>query len=61
MESILKEQIELLERISGFSKEKARDLVMRKVEEDMSKEIAIYLRERENDAKLEADRKAKEY
>ena len=27
----------------------------------MSKEIAIYLRERENDAKLEADRKAKEY
>ncbi len=61
MESILKEQIELLERISGFSKEKARDLVMKKVEEDMSKEIAIYLRERENDAKLEADRKAKEY
>ena len=61
MESILKEQIELLERISGFSKEKARNLVMKKVEDDMSKEIAIYLRERENDAKLEADKKAKEY
>ena len=38
MESILKEQIELLERISGFSKEKARNLVMKKVEDDMSKE-----------------------
>ena len=61
MESILKEQIELLERISGFSKEKARELVMKKVEDDMSKEIAIYLRERENDAKLEADKKSKEY
>ena len=61
MESILKEQIELLERISGFSKEKARNLVMKKVEDDMSKEIAIYLRERENDAKLEADKKAKEW
>ena len=59
MESILKEQIELLERISGFSKEKARNLVMKKVEDDMSKEIAIYLRERENDAKLEADKKSK--
>ena len=61
MDSILKEQIELLERISGFSKEKARELVMKKVEDDMSKEIAIYLRERENDAKLEADKKSKEY
>ena len=61
MESILKEQIELLESISGFSKEKARELVMKKVEDDMSKEIAIYLRERENDAKLEADKKSKEY
>mgnify|MGYP004597092899 CR=1 FL=1 len=61
MDSILKEQIELLEKISGFSKEKARELVMKKVEDDMSKEIAIYLRERENDAKLEADKKSKEY
>lgn len=61
MESILKEQISLLEKISGFSKEKARDLVMKKVEDDMSKEIAVYLRERENDAKLEADKKAKDY
>jgi len=61
MESILKEQIALLESISGFSKEKAKDLVMKKVEDEMSKEISIYLRERENDAKLEADKKAKEY
>ena len=31
MESIIKEQIALLEKISGFSKEKARELVMKKV------------------------------
>ena len=41
MESILKEQITLLEKISGFTKEKARDMVMRKVEDEMSGEIAV--------------------
>jgi ribonuclease Y len=61
MESLLKEQIELLEKISGFSKEKARTLVMEKVENEMSKEIAEYLKQREDETKLEADRKAKEY
>ena len=60
MESIIKEQIALLEKISGFSKEKARELVMKKVEEDMSREIAVYLKEREDEAKLEADKKAKD-
>jgi len=60
MESIIKEQIALLEKISGFSKEKARDLVMKKVEDEMNREIASYLKEREDEAKLEADRKAKE-
>ena len=60
MESIIKEQIALLEKISGFSKEKARDLVMKKVEDEMSREISSYLKEKEDEAKLEADRKAKE-
>ena len=60
MESIIKEQIALLEKISGFSKEKARELVMQKVEEEMGREIALYLKEREDEAKLEADKKAKD-
>ena len=60
MENIIKEQIALLEKISGFSKEKARELVMKKVEEEMGKEISIYLKEREDEAKLEADKKAKD-
>lgn len=60
MESIIKEQIALLEKISGFSKEKARETILKKVEEEMGKEISVYLKEREDAAKLEADRKAKE-
>ena len=60
MEIIIKDQIALLEKISGFSKEKAREMVLKKVEEEMNREIAVYLKEREDEAKLEADRKAKE-
>ena len=60
MENIIKEQIALLEKISGFSKEKARDMVLKKVEEEMSREVSVYLKDREDEAKLEADRKAKE-
>ena len=60
MEEIKKEQLELLEKISGFSKEKAKDLVMKQVKESMTKEISEYIREQENEAKLVVDKKAKE-
>ncbi len=61
VEEIKKEQLELLEKISGFSKDKARELVMNQVRENMSKEIAEYIHERENEAKLQADKSAREY
>ncbi len=61
VEDIKREQLELLEKISGFSKEKARDLVMSKVRENMSKEIAEYIQEAENEAKLMADKTAREF
>ena len=60
VDEIKKEQLDLLEKISGFSREKAKDLVMSQVRENMSKEIAEFVRESENEAKLTADRKAKE-
>lgn len=60
VEEIKKEQLELLEKISGFSKEKARELVMSQVKENMNKEISEYIHEAENDAKLTADKKARE-
>ena len=60
VEEIKREQLELLEKISGFSKEKARELVMSQVKDNMSKEIAEYIRESENEAKLTADKTARE-
>lgn len=60
VEGIKKEQISLLEEISGYSKEKAHDLIMKNVKESMSREIAIYISEQENEAKMTADKKAQE-
>ena len=60
MEKLKEEQIELLSKISRLEKNKARELIMKKVEEDMNLEIANYIKEREDEAKLKADRDAKE-
>ena len=59
VENIKKEQVELLEKIAGYSKNQARDLVLKKVEEMMSLEIAAMIKDREAEAKLEVDKKAK--
>ena len=60
MEKLKQEQIDLLAKISGLSSADAKDLIMKKVEEDISNEIIAYIKEREDDAKQEADKKAKE-
>ncbi len=54
-----KEQLELLEKISKLSREEAHKMVMKHVEENMAKEIAEYIKEREIEAELEVDKKAK--
>ena len=59
MEQIKNEQLELLQKIAHFSQEEARDLIMKRVEETMEKEIAVYIKEREIEAKFAADRNAK--
>ncbi len=59
VEEIKKEQIELLEKIAGFSKNQAREMVLKKVEEMMSLEIAGLIKDKEAEAKLEVDKKAK--
>ena len=59
MEDIKQEQIKLLESIAGYSKNQAREMVLKKVEEMMNLEIAAYIKDREAEAKLEVDRKAK--
>ena len=59
MESLLKEEMTRLENIAKFSKEKAHDLIMNRVENDMAKEIAEYIKDEETKAKLQASNKAK--
>lgn len=59
VEELKQEQLSLLQKISGMSKEKAHDLVMSRVEEEMAQEISSYIKECENEAKLEIDKKAK--
>lgn len=59
MDELLKSEMEHLENISNFSKEKARSLILERVEADMAKEISSMIKEREQEAKLEADKKAK--
>ena len=60
VEEIKQEQIKVLNEISGISKEEAREKVMEKVRETMSMEIASYIKDREAEAKLECDKKARE-
>ena len=59
LEEIKKEQLQLLEKISGYTTEKAKEVVMKKVEEAMELEIATYIQEQEKEAKLVVDKKAK--
>ena len=59
VEEIKQQQLDLLQEISGFSKDKAKEMVMTKVKEAMSMEIAQYIKEQENEAKLEVDKKAR--
>lgn len=60
MDEMYKEEMALLENIAKFSKEKAHDMIMKRVEQDMSKEIAEYCREKEQEAKLTAHEKSKQ-
>ena len=60
IEEIKNEQIKVLQDLSGISKEEAKVLVMEKVKESMNLEIASYIKERENEAKLECDKKARD-
>ena len=60
MEEIEKQQLDELERISKYTKEQAHDEIMKIVEENMGREISAYIKEKESEAKLEVDGKAKE-
>ncbi len=60
MDEMIKQEMQQLETIAKFSREKARDMIMKRVEDEMSLEIASYIKEREREAKLMANEKAKD-
>jgi len=55
------ERVKELERISGLTSEQAKDYLLKTVEEDVKIDTAKLIKEMENKAKEEADKKAKEY
>ena len=60
IEKTKEEQLELLEKIAGYSKKEAKQRIMKQVEEMMNLEITSYIKDREAEAKLEADKKSKD-
>lgn len=61
IEKFQEQQIHELEKISGLTSEQAKEYLLRSVEEDVKHETAIMIKELENQAKEEADKKAKDY
>ncbi|WP_102028288.1 ribonuclease Y [Salirhabdus sp. Marseille-P4669] len=59
VEELVKEQQAELERISGYTSDQAKQIILERVEKDVTHETAMILREAENRAKEEADKKAK--
>ncbi|MFY4773962.1 ribonuclease Y [Metabacillus sp. RGM 3146] len=58
-EMVRKQQSEI-ERISGLTRDEAKQFILDRVENELSHDIAIQVKESENRAKEEADKKAKE-
>ena len=58
--AMLSEQQTELERISGYTTDQAKQIILERVEKDVSHESAIMIKESENRAKEESDKKAKE-
>jgi ribonuclease Y len=59
-EEVLKEQEEKLMEISGLSVDSARDIIMSRVKESMSDEIANYIKDEEERAKNEVQNRSKQ-
>ena len=54
-------QLQELEKISGLTSEQAKEYLIKSVEEEVKHETAIMVKEMENKAKEEAEKKAKDY
>ena len=60
MDEMVRQQQAELERISGLSKDEARQIIIESLEKELSYETAVMIKENENRIKEESDKKAKE-
>ncbi|MEY8355343.1 ribonuclease Y [Lachnospiraceae bacterium 54-53] len=61
VESLYEKGIQELEKISGLTSEQAKEYLLKSVEDDVKHDTAKLIKELENKAKEEAEKKAKEY
>ena len=61
VENARQHQLQELEKISGLTSEQAKEYLIKSVEDEVKHETAVLIKELENNAKEEADKKAKEY
>src|SRR5690625_2466506 len=60
VEALIAEQQTELERISGYTTDQAKQIILTKVENDLTQQTAVMIKEAENRTKEEADKKAKD-
>lgn len=59
VDSFLEKQIQELEKISGYTRDEAKEILLSELEKDIRHDAAIMIRNIESEAKEEADKKAK--
>ncbi len=59
LDKLIEEQNDKLLEIARFTLDEARELIFKRVEDEMANEIALYIKEEEEKAKLVVDKKAK--
>lgn len=60
IEALIQKQQSELERVAALSKEDAKEMIMKSTEEELDHELTVMVRDSEQRAKDEADRKAKD-
>ena len=61
VEEVRQSQLQELEKISGWTSEQAKEYLIKSVEDEVKHETAVLVKELENSAREEAEKKAKEY
>jgi ribonuclease Y len=59
IDRLLQEEKEKLQNISGMTREEAKQLLLRKLEDEVKQEAAIYIKRSEEEAKEKADKEAR--